>query len=173
MMDKTPQLPDEYKGIKIDERLGLWQLLRRTTRIIAKARQDELAQFGISGDMSAMLFAVEDLRGNAIQATIAKSLFLEPNSVSQQVKRMEKMGFVRKVRDLERKNSFRVELTPLGKDVFKKSNRHRSTKWIMSALTEAERRELWSCLAKLRDRSVKVLRVKKPILYPSSEPPAP
>jgi len=156
--------------VRVDERHALWQLLERTARVIAKAREKELQEFGISGDMTAVLFAIAALGKDAIPATIAKILFLEPNSISQQLSKMERLGLVRKSRDLARRNVLHVELAEAGREAYRKSARRRSTKKIMSVLTENERRQMWISLAKLRDASIKELGVKKPILYPPSDP---
>lgn len=159
--------------IRVDERHALWQLLRRTALAIGKAREKELVELGISVEMAAMLMTIVTIAAlgtQAIPATIAKTLLLEPHSVSQQLSKMEKMGLVRKTKDLERKNLVRVELTETGRDLLHKSmERRRSIKKIMSVLTEDERRQMWNSLAKLRDAAIKDLGVKKPILYPPSD----
>ncbi len=155
--------------VKIDEVDAFWQLLRRTVRGISKAREDELQEFGVSSDMSAMMFTIALLGKQAIPANIAKNLLLEAHSVSQLVSRMERKGLVHKTRDLERKNLVHIELTEAGWDLFRKTGRRRPVRKIMAVLTDEERRQMWVSLAKLRDAVVKELRIKKPILFPPSD----
>ena len=161
------------RNIRVDERHALWQLLRRTALAIGKAREKELEELGISVEMSALLMTIVTiaaLRTRAIPAAIAKTLLLEPNTVSQQLSKMEKMGLVHKTKNLERKNLVRVELTEAGRELLHKSiERRRSIRKIMSVLTEDERRQMWNSLAKLRDAAIKELGVRKPILYPPSD----
>ena len=159
--------------IRVDERHALWQLLRRTSLAVGKAREKELEGLGISVEMSALLMTIVTiaaLRTHAIPAAISKALLLEPHTVSQQLSKMEKMGLVHKTKNLERKNLVRVELTEAGRDLLYKSvERRRTIKKIMSVLTEDEQRQMWNSLAKLRDAAIKELGVKKPILYPPSD----
>jgi DNA-binding MarR family transcriptional regulator len=154
----------------VDTPVALWTLLRRTTHLIGKSRQRELAKYGISVDASAALVSISMLGRQAIPATMSRYLFLERHSVSQLLTRMEKEGLVRRVKDLERRNYVRVELTGKGTDAFRKASKNRSAKQMVSALTEEEQRAMWTSLAKLRDRAIKRLDIRKPILFPPSEP---
>ncbi len=154
--------------LNVDLPIGLWMMLRRTSRLIAKSRQRELAKYDISDDASAVLFTVSFLGRQAIPATISKYLFLERHSVSQLLTRMEKDDLIRRVRDLERKNYVRIELTPKGHDAFKKSSKQRSTKPIISTLSDEEQQRAWSYLARLRYRAIKKLGLRSPLLYPPS-----
>jgi DNA-binding MarR family transcriptional regulator len=158
----------EKDVITIDQSVGLWMMLRRTGRLIAKSRQRELAKYDISDDASAVLFTVSFLGRQAIPATISKYLFLERHSVSQLLTRMEKDDLIRRVKDLERKNYVRIELTVKGQDAFIKSSKQRSTKPIIAVLTEEEQKQAWSYLIRLRDRAIKKLGLHSPLLYPPS-----
>jgi DNA-binding MarR family transcriptional regulator len=157
------------KTILIEAPVALWILLRRTSHLMGKARQRELAKYGISVDASAAIFTIMLLGRQAIPATISRNLYLERHSVSQLLTRLEKDNLVRRVKDLERKNYVRVELTEKGKDAYRKASKNRSTKQIISILSEEEQRQMWVLLAKLRDRALKRLDIRKPILFPPSD----
>ncbi len=159
----------EKDVITIEQSVGLWMILRRTGRLIAKSRQRELAKYDISDDASAVLFTVSLLGRQAIPATISKYLFLERHSVSQLLTRMEKDNLIRRVKDLERKNYVRIELTAKGQDAFTKSSKQRSTKPIISTLTEEEQKRAWAYLVRLRDRAIRKLDLRSPLLYPPSD----
>jgi MarR family transcriptional regulator, organic hydroperoxide resistance regulator len=159
----------EKEILNVDLPIGVWMMLRRTNRLIAKSRQRELAKHDISEDASAVLFTVSFLGRQAIPATISKYLFLERHSVSQLLTRMEKDDLIRRVRDLERKNYVRIELTAKGQDAFIKSSKQRSTKPIISTLSEEEQQRLWGDLVKLRTRAIKKLSLRNPLLYPPSD----
>ena len=156
-------------SMPLDEFQALWQLFRRTSHAIAKARERELNDYGVSGDAVSVLFTVLMLGQDAIPAKIAKHLLLEPHSVSHLLSRMQEDGLVTKVKDLERKNYVRIELTDKGLDLYTQCTRSESTSTIMSKLTKKERTQLWSVLAKLRDVAIAQLGVRRPILYPPSD----
>ena len=156
-------------AVPIDRAVGLWMMLRRTSRLIAKARQRELAKYDISEDASSVLLTATSLGRQAIPATISRYLFLERHSVSQLLTRMEKDGLIRRVKDLERRNYVRIELTTKGCDAFLKSSRQRSTKPIVSILTEEEQERMWPLLVRLRDRAIKKLGLRNALFYPPSD----
>ena len=70
---------------------------------------------------------------------------------------MEKKGLIRKVRDLQRKNLVRVEMTEKGKQAYNNTAREESVRRIMTSLSEKECRQLISCLDKLHNRAFKEL----------------
>ncbi|OGO36699.1 MAG: hypothetical protein A2147_03450 [Chloroflexi bacterium RBG_16_57_8] len=160
----------ERDAVSIDRAHALFQMLRRTDRIIHKARQKELDRYGISAEVAAVLFTVLRLGRQATPANIARQLFLERHSVSEQLIRMEKDGLIQRVKDLERKNYVRVVLTQKGYDQYRKSARRRSTKTIMAVLTPEEQEQMWLLLARVRDKALKNLGVRGVETYPPSTP---
>ena len=165
---KTAQPRKEV--VSIDRVHALFQLLRRTDRVIHKARQRELDRYGVSAEVAAVLFTVLRLGRQATPANIARALFLERHTVSEQLIRMDKDGLIQRVKDLERKNYVRVVLTEKGYDQYRKSARRRSTRSILAVLTPEEQEQLWLLLAKVRDKSLKHLGVRAPETYPPSAP---
>ena len=159
----------EKGSFSIHPAVALWMLLGRTARLVGKVRQKELNRYGISIDASAVLFTLSLLSNRATPANVSRYLFLEPNSVSQLVSRMENHGLLSKIRDLERSNYVRLEITPQGHDIFIRSGKHIATKSIMSVLSEDEQGEMESLLIKLRDYSTKYLDLRNPaprFIYP-------
>jgi len=148
----------------------LWQLLHRSFGAINKARQKELDRYSITLRQSAVLGAVLRLGEQGTPTELAKQLFLEINTISEQLKRMEAEGLIRKVKDLHRKNLVRIEVTQKGHRLYRKTLNRKSINYIMSVLTEEEKLELWSILAKLRGQAVKKLRIKNLELYPPVNP---
>ena len=143
-----------------------WQMLTRTSRAMGKARQKEVVELGISADALAVISAVVQLEQQAIPAEIARQLILEPHSVSQLLTRLEKDEIVRRERDLDFKNRVRIELTKHGKEIYRKSQKRRSIKKVMSVLTAEERDQLWYLLARLRGAALKYNGTKAKSLYP-------
>ena len=79
-------------------------------------------------------------------------------------------GLVRRVKDLDRKNLVRIVITKKGYNLYLKIEEQKSIDKIMSVLTEEEKLELWSILAKIRGQAVKELGIKKLDLYPPADP---
>ena len=148
----------------------LWQLLHRSFGAVNKVRQKELDLYGITMRQSAVLGAVLRSGEQETPTELAKQLFLEINTISEQLKRMEADGLIRKVKDLNRKNLVRIEVTEKGRKLYRKTLNRKSIDYIMSVLTEEEKLELWSILVKLRGQAVKKLGIKNLALYPPVDP---
>ena len=149
---------------------GLWQMLARTDHIITKLRQKELRQYGINMNDAVVLFTVVRLKRLATPANMSRQLFWEPHTVSEQLKSMEKKGLVRKVRDLERQNLIRVEATEKGLEAYRESARRKSTREIMSVLTKEDQVQLWTLLAKIRERAMQKAGLHLADPFPPSDP---
>ena len=150
---------------------GLWQILARTDHIIAKLRQKELRQYSLTMNEAIVLFTVLRLKGqSSTPANISQQLFWEPHTVSEQLKSMETKGLIKKVRDLQRHNLIRVEVTQKGLEAYRDSARRKSTREIMSALSKEEQVQLWNLLAKLRGKAMSDLGLVGPEPFPSSDP---
>ena len=132
----------------------LWVRLRQTAHAIHKAREKELRQSGISIMESAALFIVQAIGRKATLVEISRLLFREPNSVSELVRRMEKNGLVRKVKDLDKRNMIRVVLTEKGEQAYSQASKRASIHRIMSVLSEADRQQFDSYLIKLSKKAI-------------------
>jgi len=144
-----------------DEDYGLWLLLILVRDAIRRARQEELRQFGITVSQAGVLFHVLTLGDRATPAEIARCLFKKPHGISTLVSRMEKEGLVRKVKDLDRKNLIRVEMTDKGQQAQRHAVKRSVIHHIMSSLSEEERQQLSSCLKKLLGRAFGELGLKE------------
>jgi DNA-binding MarR family transcriptional regulator len=149
---------------------GLWQIMARTNHIVAKLRQRELREYGITMNEAVVLLTVIRLKKLATPANISRQLFWEPHTVSEQLKSMETKGLVRRVRDLERRNLIRVEATEKGLEAYRQSARWKSTRKTMSVLTKEEQLQLWALLAKIRERAIRQLGLRGSDPFPPSDP---
>jgi DNA-binding MarR family transcriptional regulator len=149
---------------------GLWQMMARTDHIIAKLRQKELRRYGITMNEAIVLFTVLRLKGLVTPANISQQLFWEPHTVSEQLKSMEAKGLIRKVRDLQRQNLIRVEITERGLEAYRQSAKRKSTRELMSVLDKEDQVQLWTLLAKLRERAMHESGLGYPEPFPPSDP---
>ena len=110
-----------------------------------------MARYGVSNIMAAVLHIVHDSDEKLTLADLSRRLAREAHSISGLVSRMEKVGLVRKVKDLERKNMVRVKLTRKGHEVYKKTVGRESIHRISLSLSEAELDRFISYLDRIRE----------------------
>ena len=154
-----------------DSEYNLWILLGQTRNAILKARRRELQRHNISSRHILVLFVVQGIEARGEKATpanLSRWLILKPHSVSELLKRMTNEGLVRKVKDLDRKNQVRVELTDKGREAYGKSTDRKSIHRIMSALSKEEQQQVWSSLKTLRDKALKEFGAEYEIPFPPS-----
>ena len=160
------------KKEKINQNMNalLWQLLHRSHATVAKVRQKELEKYDATIRQAGVLRIVVRVGKSVTPTEIAKQLFLESNTITEQLNRMEADGLVKRVKDLDRKNLVRIAITKKGYSLFLKIEEQESIDKIMSVLTEEEKLELWSILAKIRGRALKELGLESTDLYPPADP---
>ena len=141
----------------IDRDYNLWVLLHQVSDIIFNAREAELQQYGFPATQAEVLFVIKAIGDKATPAQISRMIFRRPHSVSGILDRMVKARFVKKTKDLHKKNLIRVALTAKGEEAYKQALKRKSVQKIMSTLSEAERQKLQSLLEKLRNRGLKEL----------------
>lgn len=129
-----------------------------------KARQKELSQYGISAMEAAALFIIQAIGNKPTPAEISRWIFREHHTVTALLSRMEKKGLITKVKDPDRKNTWRVGLTEKGQNAYRQSVKRESIHAAMSPLSQNERQQFESYLKKVRDQAFK---------YSLSEPALP
>ena len=149
-----------------DPEYELWVLLHQTVDTMARARENELREIGISRMQAAVLFIIKAIDGPATPAEISRWLFREPHTVFGLLKRMEKQGLVRRTKDLERRNMIRVTITEKGEEAYRRSRKLKVIRMILSGLSPEQRDNLKPYLETLRKRALKELGVKHQLLFP-------
>jgi len=125
-----------------DEVYNLWVQLHRVNDLILRAREKELAEYGIPIRQMATLFAVRAFDNKATLTRIAEFLGRRPHTISSILSRMERDGLVKKTSDKLRKNVVRVALTPKGREAYAHSTRREAINTIMAVLEEPQRAQL-------------------------------
>ena len=147
-----------------DRDYNLWVLLHQAKDAVFKARQKELSQYGISAMEAAALFIIQAIGNKPTPAEISRWIFREHHTVTALLSRMEKKGLITKVKDPDRKNTWRVGLTEKGQNAYRQSVKRESIHAAMSSLSQNERRQFESYLKKVREQAFK---------YSLSEPALP
>jgi DNA-binding MarR family transcriptional regulator len=117
-------------------------LLAHTAEAIFKVRQRELHQYGMTMEKTALLFIVDFSNNQAKPSDLARWIFREPNAVTGLLNRMEKEGLVRRVKDLDKKNFVRVEMTPKGRQYYLKAVKTESVRKVLSSLSKEQSEQL-------------------------------
>jgi DNA-binding MarR family transcriptional regulator len=148
-MEKTPFLDEYYR---------LWLLLAGTRSAIFKVRHKKGGQY-LHPNQAAALVSIWAYKGRATPAALARRLFLEPNSVSELIMRMEKKGLVAKSRDRKKGNIVRVSITKKGREVCRQVMGRDLIRRIMSSLSGEQREQLAKYLLVLYREALKELGV--------------
>ncbi len=154
------------KNENIEENFELWFLLNQTRDAVAKAREAELRDIGLTVPQIGLLYMVRNVEKIPTPANIARWLFRKQNTLFALLKGMEKRGLVKKVKDMEKKNLVRIVITEKGEEAYKQSREVNSViEDIMSCLSKEEKIEFNRSLRKVRDKSFEKLGME-PISFP-------
>ena len=127
-------MADKEKGI-LDKYFDLWELLALTQHAIYNVRELELKEYGITPNQAYVLKRIHQLKDKATQVQIAHFTFRKQNTVSINMKRMEKQGLLSRTRNKNRKNLVVLSLTKKGEEAYKNSLNRKTINNIMSSLT--------------------------------------
>ena len=155
--------------IATDELFNLWTMLEQVHSGITLARDRELEQHGLSTIKASALFIIDSIGNEATPAEISRWILRRPHSVSGLLDRMEKDGLIKKTKNLHKKNLVRVTITPKGRQAYNISLKRKTINQVLTALTDDERKELYSFLDRLRNKSLKVAGITHKPPFP---PPA-
>ncbi len=146
----------------------IWATMSLIHEASLKIRNRELMKYGISAEQAGILFVLAVLDHRPTIAEIARYYLREPNSTSGTVNRMVKHGLIKKDRDAERKNVWRLSLTDKGLQLYHCIRNRESLGRIMSLLSEEEEKQLASSLNKLLSKVTQELGVKSRLPMPST-----
>lgn len=123
------------KQVKSNKYFELWELLARTQHAIYNARETQLREHGVTPTQAYILLRVSQLNNKATQAQIANFIFRKQNTVSVNVKRMEKQGLLKRNRNKNQKNLITLSLTKKGEEIYQKTLNRDSINNIMASLS--------------------------------------
>ncbi len=147
----------DYDLSPLDEDYNLWLLFAVTRRATAKARHKELSQYGITLEQAGVLYVIKHIGRKIILSEIARFILREAHTISTLIDRMVAKGLVKKIKDLDRKNLVRVEMTEKGQKAYDNTTKRESIYRMISSLSEEEKRQFRTCLEKLRDKALQEL----------------
>jgi DNA-binding MarR family transcriptional regulator len=156
--NELEQLSNEY--------FMLWIMIAQAKDAVLKARQRDYARYNINNERRAVLWVIQNIGGEATPVEISRELFKEINSVTEMLVRMTKEGLIKKYKSNGKSKNV-VRLTKKGIEVFDQSLHNRTDERIFSVLSKRERKQLMTCLWKVRNKALSELGVPEwHIKYP-------
>ena len=155
------------KHVLEDRNLASWIFMARTRDAIFRNRVKDLEEHHLSARQASVLLVLEELDKKATPAEVSKWTFREPHSVSNFLIRMERDGLIKRIKDLDKKNMIRVEITAKGRDAFHEAKKMKSVHRVMAVLSQEEHQQLMAIMQKLWDKALEELRIKNRPIFPS------
>ncbi len=157
-------------GNRVGLEAGLIALLDESSHASNRVIENSFRSMGVSMMQAGVLLVITTARQPVTPADLSRWLFREPHTIFALLKQMEKRGLIRKVKDLQRKNMVRIEMTDEGKKIIHKTGPTlKVINEITSCLSEAERAELASYLGRIRTQAVSMLQGKDALrMWPQS-----
>lgn len=140
-----------------DEYLSLWLLMANVRDYMMRLRQKELGSQGITPQQSHVLHAIYIFGEDVTLKQISKNLSRKIHTISSQITRMEKRGFLKKIRVDPGTNRIRFKITDKGLELYNFSRKREAMHKLMSVISEEERQTLVTCLNKLLNQSEDIL----------------
>ncbi len=135
--------------------LRAWRSLADTYRIVHAKVNSDLRQFGLTLPQYSLMRIVGKSESGSLEMNeIAKELLVTLANVTVIADNLEKRGYLKRVRGVRDRRVVRVELTPVGRALWKKiSAAHRDRVTVlMRGLSVAELRELAAHADKVREK---------------------
>jgi DNA-binding MarR family transcriptional regulator len=134
---------------------GVWMLLDYTRFAVARLRDYELSQIGVTPEQAAILQILNNRGGKSTIGKISQTWMRRENSVLTLARRMEKSGLVDILKYPGRKE-FEVVMTDKGRKMCSRVTRH-SIESVFTVLSDADMQKLSVYLRLLLDRACNIL----------------
>jgi MarR family transcriptional regulator, organic hydroperoxide resistance regulator len=129
----------------------LWSLFAITMETIARVRNIELAQYGITREQSLVIHLLYNSNGSSTLNQLANSAMRQHNSMSTLVRRMDRAGLVKRKKD-PNDNQYTILLTEKGKKIFEEMPLA-SVEMTFAALSKEEKIRLKDYLDRLQSKA--------------------
>ena len=140
--------------------LNTWVSMNQAFYVSSRTIENELGHHQTTFAQFHILLLLDASKGPMALGELASYLFREPNSVFDQLNRMQKAGLVTKVRDKDDQRVAGVSITPKGKELLdqaKSPGLRCAHNLLASCLSQEETQQLDKLLKKVRDRALQQL----------------
>jgi DNA-binding MarR family transcriptional regulator len=152
-------------SIQLNDHERTWTNLNVTYVALRRARELELARFGLSVPQAGVLYFLKTSKEPLTPMKLSRIMSRKPHTLSALINRMEANGLVKTTRDLKRKNWLRVSLTKKGDEAFKRQWSEKATMNVTSCLSKREEDELNAICKKLHGKAAELIRDLQPTPY--------
>ena len=135
----------------------IWVMLQRTHYVMHQLREKELREKGITMPQVVALAMVKNSAKPVTPAVIARRTYRQPHTVSSLLNRMETNGLIKKVKDLDRKNMVRIEITDKGNAIYEDLRHVKYLSRVIDGLSPQKREDIKDCLDDLYRLTQQVL----------------
>jgi DNA-binding MarR family transcriptional regulator len=104
------------------EDYDLWRLFSSAHQAVSYASEKQLRSYGFSHEIAALLSAIYLLGNDVMPIDLARVMRRKPQTITGIVRRMEEKGLIKKTRDANKGNIFRLSLTEKGLNSYKKAS---------------------------------------------------
>jgi len=135
----------------------LGELLHRVNDIMGRVRSIELSRIGLTSIRVGVLSIIKETTDSTSIQTIAEGIARELNTVTELLKRMEKDGLIRKIRQRKGPKLFVIKLTEKGEEAYLKATKLDTLSKILANLSQEEQDHCQLVLEKLGSISLEEL----------------
>lgn len=157
----------------LEDSRRLIESLELTEDAIDKALQKQLDSFNLDLSWVSIMYAIEALGEQATPIMISRIVMRKRHTVSYMLAKMEKLGLVKRIRDLDRRNRIRASLTPRAHKLYNEYSINRRPYFlarILSGLSSTDKKNLIDSLEKLNKKALSYLPIRKIKLPPITMP---
>jgi DNA-binding MarR family transcriptional regulator len=140
------------KWVEDDPNFTLWRLFDHTRFMVARLREKELGQYGLTPEQTHILYILSHHEGPASINFIVGVTQRQHHSISTQIDRMTKQGLVSRNRTPEDARRYEVKITKKGQAILDKVPRTSITE-SLSCLTDKQKAEFRGMLKTLLEKA--------------------
>jgi DNA-binding MarR family transcriptional regulator len=138
--------------------IELMVLFHQAYVVMARAIDNDLRSTGISAAQAGILFFLKTSTEPVTPSAISRWINRKPHTVKASLDRLEKKGFITRVKDLPKKNLIRVILTDKGDEVLQtvlQVLEIRAWRSLMSSLPNVSTSDMRKILESIRDNALR------------------
>jgi len=144
--------------VPIPQEFYLIRLLHETRHATYRVLEKEFKRLGITPIQVVVLAVIHNANKPVTSAEISRHIFRAHPTVAALVRRMEKKGLVTLIRDMDNKNWIRVVLKERGLRVYSEAIQKEGIVKLFSCFVQEEREQFHTCLKKLQDKTLELLK---------------
>jgi DNA-binding MarR family transcriptional regulator len=145
----------EFQSQDLETGYYLWTLLQRARSVVARARNLELAQYGVTIEQMSILHSLVINGGSASVDEIADNIVRQKNSVTTIINRMVKLDLV-KIEKSKNNKKYLIILTPKSQKILDTVPRH-SIEMIFSNFSPKDKKQMEGYLEQIINAGLDLL----------------